>query len=464
MPDTATFNRAAHVLRRVTEDTPADAALRAELAANRRLRPDERRAVTRAVFAYYRWRQWLDPRESLQNQVAAAVAWQTRFDKNPASIKPEALAERAVPAWLRGEFAPSADYLRQLQREPALWLRTRTGQTAAVARALGDCAAPPAAALLLSFGFRVLGSEPKTQNPKPKAAILAALRYAGSRDLFRTEAFQTGLFEIEDLASQLVGHACAPQPGETWWDACAGEGGKTLHLADLMQNKGLVWATDRSVRRLSLLQRRAARAQVFNYRSAEWDGSARLPTKTKFDGILVDAPCSGVGTWQRNPHARWTTTPNDVRELAAIQRTLLESVAPALKPGGRLLYAVCTLTRSETTDITSAFTAAHPEFEPSPVFVVAGVACREPACRELVEPVEPADPGPRPQLSALPSGLSVPPSLTPSVPHSLRPSLPQSLTPSFPHSPIPSLLSSALVLLPHEFDANGMFLAAWKRR
>ena len=434
MIDSATFNRAAHVLRRVTEETPADAALRAELSANRRLRPDERRAVTRAVFAYYRWRQWLDPRESLQNQVAAAVAWQARFDQNPASIKPEALAERAVPAWLREEMAISTEYLRQLQREPALWLRTRTGQTDAVARALGDCAAPSplSAALLSSFGFRVLSLEPKTQNPEPKTTFLpTALRYTGSRDLFRTEAFQTGLFEIQDLASQLVGHACAPQSGETWWDACAGEGGKTLHLADLMRHKGLVWATDRSVRRLALLQRRAARAQVFNYRSAAWDGSAQLPTKTKFDGILVDAPCSGVGTWQRNPHARWTTTPNDVRELAAIQRTLLEHVAPALKPGGLLLYSVCTLTRSETTDVVAAFSAAHPEFEPSPVFVTAGVA----------------DP------AASSEHLS-----------SLSPSLPFSLTPSIPHSPLPSSPSSALLLQPHELDANGMFLAAWKRR
>jgi 16S rRNA (cytosine967-C5)-methyltransferase len=447
MIDSATLNRAAHVLRLVTEDTPADAALRAELAANRRLRPDERRAVTRAVFAYYRWLQWLDRRESLQNQVAAAVAWQARFDQNPASIKPETLAERAVPVWLREEFAPSADYLRQLQREPALWLRTRTGQTAAVARALGDCAA--AAPKVPGFEFRVSSSEPGipnpklgTRNPEPGTVFLeTALRYTGSRDLFRTEAFQTGLFEIQDLASQLVGLACAPQPGETWWDACAGEGGKTLHLADLMQNKGLVWATDRSLRRLTLLQRRAARAQVFNYRSAAWDGSARLPTKTKFDGILVDAPCSGVGTWQRNPHARWTTTPTDVRELAAIQRTLLEHVAPALKPGGRLLYAVCTLTRSETTAVAESFTTAHPEFEPSPVFVSAGVAGREPA--------EPADPGPDPQLSA---------------PHSLTPSRPHSLTPLLPHSLTPSLPSSALVLQPHELNANGMFLAAWKRR
>ncbi|HWA26223.1 MAG TPA: RsmB/NOP family class I SAM-dependent RNA methyltransferase, partial [Lacunisphaera sp.] len=157
------------------------------------------------------------------------------------------------------------------------------------------------------------------------------------------------------------------QPGETWWDACAGEGGKTMHLSDLMQGKGTIWASDRSIRRLAKLKERAARAKVFNYRTAEWDGGAKLPTKTKFDGVLVDAPCSGIGTWQRNPHARWTTQPNDVHELAAVQTRLLNHAARALKPGGRLIYAVCTLTRAETTAVADAFTAAHPEFALSSV-------------------------------------------------------------------------------------------------
>jgi 16S rRNA (cytosine967-C5)-methyltransferase len=103
---------------------------------------------------------------------------------------------------------------------------------------------------------------------------------------------------------------------------------------------------------------------LFNYRTAVWDGSARLPTKTKFDGILVDAPCSGVGTWQRNPQARWTTAPEDVTELAATQLALLTHVAGSLKPDGRLVYSVCTLTRRETTGVADAFTAAHPELEP----------------------------------------------------------------------------------------------------
>jgi 16S rRNA (cytosine967-C5)-methyltransferase len=174
------------------------------------------------------------------------------------------------------------------------------------------------------------------------------LEYTGTKDLFRTPEFHAGEFEVQDIASQLVGFWCNPKPGETWWDACAGEGGKMLHLADLMENKGLIWASDRSERRLASLKRRAARAKVFNYRIAAWDGSAKLPTKTKFDGVLIDAPCSGVGTWQRNPHARWTTTRDDVREMAIIQQQLVLNAAAAVKPGGRLIYAVCTLTWSET--------------------------------------------------------------------------------------------------------------------
>jgi 16S rRNA (cytosine967-C5)-methyltransferase len=131
-----------------------------------------------------------------------------------------------------------------------------------------------------------------------------------------------------------------------------------------MSNKGLIWASDRAAWRLEKLKRRTARARVFNYRAAPWDGSAKLPTRTKFDGILIDAPCSGVGTWGRNPHARWTTTPEDVRELSGVQRELLEHVLPALKPGGKLVYAVCTLTRPETVEIAEAFGVAHAELTP----------------------------------------------------------------------------------------------------
>jgi 16S rRNA (cytosine967-C5)-methyltransferase len=342
MPDSATLNHAARVIASIERDLPADAALRRYLFANKRVGPREKRAISRAVFAYFRWVQWLDPKVSLQKQLEQAATLQERFNADERAIKAETLAVRAVPPWLKDEMPLPPEYLRQLQREPPLWLRARPGAAARVARDLGDC--------------------------MPTERAPDALRYAGAQDLFLTPAFHNGEFEIQDLASQLVAHACASRPGETWWDACAGEGGKLLHLADLMANKGVVWATDRNERRLQVLKRRAARAQIFNFRTALWDGSAKLPTKTKFDGILVDAPCTGVGTWQRNPHARWSTSMADVHELAATQLVLLNHVAGSIKPNGRLIYSVCTLTRSETTNVVEKFAAAHPDFESHPLF------------------------------------------------------------------------------------------------
>ncbi|HWA08044.1 MAG TPA: RsmB/NOP family class I SAM-dependent RNA methyltransferase [Opitutaceae bacterium] len=404
--DQSMLNHAAQVLAAISSDQRADTALRFYFEHHRYLQAPARRAISHAVFVYFRWLSWLDAKASPQKRLEQAVELHARFAADPKSIKAEALAVRAVPAWLWDELDlpadAKADYLRQLQRDPALWLRARPGQRDALAKSLFAC------------------------QPTPLAPD--ALRFTGVQDLFRTQQFQDGEFEIQDLGSQLVGLAAAPRPGETWWDACAGEGGKTLHLADLMQNKGVIWATDRNARRLDTLKRRAARAKLFNYRTALWDGSARLPTKTKFDGILLDAPCSGVGTWQRNPHARWTTTPDDVRELAAAQRSLLENVCGSLKPGGRLVYAVCTLTRSETTAVVDAFSAVHPELE-----VQDAEAGGQKPEDGRTQPAS-GDPG------SSSSAVSPPAS-------GLRP----------PASPSGRIW-------PHEINGNGMFIAAWRRK
>jgi 16S rRNA (cytosine967-C5)-methyltransferase len=348
MSDSVTLNRAASIIDQVTPELPADSALREALSGNHELSAAEKRAAARAVFVYYRWWQWLEAGGTTQQRLAAALALQARYDADESSIKPEALAARAVPAWVASEIDPvPPGWLQQLQRDPALWIRIQREFAASVPRALGNCTPADLSAYLATA-------------PSPATAY----RFGGFNDLFRTDEFHKGLFEIQDLASQLVGLACAPQPGETWWDTCAGEGGKTLHLADLMENKGVIWASDRSARRLAALKKRAGRAKVFNYRAVNWNGGPFLPTKTKFDGILIDAPCSGVGTWQRNPHARWSTTLEDVRELADLQAQLLNHVAGSLKPGGRLIYSVCTVTRSETTAVAEAFAATHPELEP----------------------------------------------------------------------------------------------------
>jgi 16S rRNA (cytosine967-C5)-methyltransferase len=348
-------HRAATIIAQVSPDVHADFALKREFAGDPELTPQDKRDLTRAVFAYYRWFRWFDHTSAVASRVNTALDLQRKFDAAPDSVNPAHLAERILPAWALSSIdfpftAARTAYLLQLQREPALWLRPQRAYSSSLARILKPNSAPDFARSGFTF----------------QSAALAptALRYEGQTDLFRTDEFKQGLFEIQDLASQLVGHACAPLPTETWWDACAGEGGKMLHLSDLMDNKGLIWASDRHTGRLATLRKRAGRAKAFNYRPVVWTGGPVLPTKTKFDGILVDAPCSGVGTWQRNPHARWSTTETDVKELAEIQLQLLENTRKALKPGGRLVYAVCTITRQETTDIVRAFSQAHPELEP----------------------------------------------------------------------------------------------------
>lgn len=318
-------------------NTPADAVLRNELKVAR-LPPTDSSAVADLVFTYFRWRGWLDLTEKIERQFDRAWDLELRFNADSASFSTEEL-HKAVPAWVKDEVVISREWLVSLQTRPVLWLRAKRGTGQQLAGKLGHCV------------------------PGPNV-LTDALEYRGEEDLFRTPEFHAGEFEVQDVASQFVGMLCDPKPGETWWDACAGEGGKLLHLSELMENKGLIWASDRSERRLAMLRRRVARAKVFNYRAASWDGSAKLPTKTKFDGVLIDAPCSGVGTWQRNPHARWTTTMEDVRELSAIQQQLVLNAAASVKPGGKLIYAVCTLPRTETDAVAALCSRQLSLFEP----------------------------------------------------------------------------------------------------
>ena len=368
---------ASDIIKRSNREEPADAVLREYFRASRGLSRADGSQVSRAVFVYFRWLGWLDQNQPLSKRISHALKLSARFATDPASFADEELTSRALPAWLREELAITPDLARSLQAEPKLWLRARPGQGRALAAEFGSC---------VSFG---------------EDALAEILEYRGHQDLFRTEAFHQGRFELQDISSQAVGLLCNPKAGETWWDACAGEGGKTLHLSDLMQNKGLIWATDRVSWRLQKLKGRAARARVFNFRSALWDGGEKLPTKTKFDGILIDAPCSGVGTWQRNPHARWTTKIEDIRELSRLQKQILTNAASATKPGGKLIYCVCTLTQSETVSVVEEFERGFPNFQRS----------------DLRHPLNPLAPP-----------------------------------------------ASALYLLPKESGGNGMFVTAWIRK
>lgn len=333
---------AAQVIELATPERPADAVLRLVLREAGHVQPRTAEHTARAVFTYYRWVAWTDAAAPVAERLQQALETAARFREQPGSFSDEELL-RAVPEWVRSEVDCSPAWLRALQQDRALWVRTRPGEAS-------------------WFAGKFLPSHLPQQPLAPDA-----VRYDGKTDLFKTPEFQAGQFEIQDIASQAIGTLCKPRHGDFWWDACAGEGGKTLHLCDLMENKGVVWATDRAEWRLKQLQLRMKRAKLFNYRVAPWDGGPVPPREGKFNGVLVDAPCSGLGTWQKNPHARWTTQPKDVAELAAVQLQLLENVVGSLKNGGRLLYAVCTLTRSETTDVVKAFSAKHPELVPCPL-------------------------------------------------------------------------------------------------
>ena len=275
---------AAEVIRKTGKDKPADAALREVLKQIKDLAPFDATEIAKTVFIYYRWHVWLRDERGVESKMRLALRLEPALsgERMPASRWPNC-APKPCPRGRRSKWTSAMTGCFPCSGEPKLWLRAKRGTAEALAEKL--------------FGAEVSRLLPD------------ALLYRGEEDLFKTPEFHAGEFEIQDIASQVVGLLCDPKPGETWWDTCAGEGGKTLHLSDLMQNKGLIWASDRAEWRLTKLKRRTGRAKVFNYRSVFWDGGAKLPTKTKFDGVLVDAPCSGIGTWQRNPQARWTTEP-----------------------------------------------------------------------------------------------------------------------------------------------------------
>lgn len=179
-------------------------------------------------------------------------------------------------------------------------------------------------------------------------------------------AFEQGLFEVQDAGSQLACAALDAQPGETVVDLCAGAGGKTLALAAAMQNTGRLVACDIDRARLSRLAPRAVRAGAsvetrLLDAGREKQGLADLAGT--MDAVLVDAPCSGTGTWRRNPEARWRLSPVALERFAAMQDHVLELAAGLVRPGGRLTYVVCSLLDAEGSDRMAAYLAARPDWQ-----------------------------------------------------------------------------------------------------
>jgi 16S rRNA (cytosine967-C5)-methyltransferase len=190
------------------------------------------------------------------------------------------------------------------------------------------------------------------------------------RDLFALESFREGLFEVQDEGSQVVSILLDPRRGARVLDACAGAGGKTLHLGAMLEGRGDVYAYDPDARRLSNLRRRVRRSGLQNVRVLEADNELTGFVDRNLgslDGVLVDAPCSGLGTLRRSPDIKLRATRALVVEMAGKQERILDGVASLVKPGGRLVYATCSILPFENERIVERFLERHAEFEPYPV-------------------------------------------------------------------------------------------------
>ena len=359
------------------EHHPADQFLNRVFRRDRRIGGRDRRLYSNLIFAVFRWygplrKYSADPAFLLAGAAAAEkydlpetavflnqsglegtcrveiFTKETPFARLNAFLHlkgfPADISSReCLPEWIYShlDFEPDEDFLAFQQNRPPLWLRVQRKTVDEVTESL------------------------RRQNIEavPDRRMTSTLRIDGPVNLPELEAYKRGWIEVQDLSSQCIGKICAPQEGECWWDACAGGGGKSLHLASLMNGKGKITASDVRSTKLEELRQRARRAGFSNIRTREWDGYELPVGENSCDGVLIDAPCSSSGRWRRNPESRWLLTEERVTELAEVQKKLLDSASKAVKPGGMLVYATCSLLRDENRLNTESFLASHSEFK-----------------------------------------------------------------------------------------------------
>ncbi|CAM5767367.1 MFS transporter [Labrys miyagiensis] len=268
-----------------------------------------------------------------------------------------------VPAWLWSSFegafgADAVEEGRALAERAPVDLRVNTLK-ASREKLLAELEPLHAAATPLSaWGVRVpLG--PDGRSPAIQAE----------------ESFQKGWFEIQDEGSQLAGMIAAAKPGEQVLDLCAGGGGKTLEFAAAMENKGQIFATDSDKRRLAPIHERLNRAGARNVQVRTPRGALPVDDLAgRMDLVLVDAPCSGSGTWRRNPDAKWRLRPSSLGDRQKDQATVLKAGAAAVKSGGRLVFVTCSVLPEENDASVKAFLADHPDFSAAPLQALAKAA------------------------------------------------------------------------------------------
>lgn len=373
----ALLEQAAELMRAVLAfEQPADAVVSAYFRQHRALGARERHALGETVYAVLRrrllWEHLAQGGHGLLPRRLVLLAWQGEAHVRDAAI------DAAERRWLDDAMAVDPTTLApQLQHNLPAWL----------ADALR---AQPGAAPFDALAQALLGSAPldlrvnalKARREAVQAALAAAgidaaptpfspwgLRIDGRPAVDALPAFRDGLFEVQDEGSQLLALLLDAHRGEMVVDFCAGAGGKTLAIGAAMRDTGRLYAFDTSGHRLHALKPRLARSGLRNVHPVqiahERDERVRR-LAGKIDRVLVDAPCSGLGTLRRNPDLKWRRGPADIAQFGVQQRAILAAAAALVKPGGRLVYATCSLLALENEDVARAFEQGHPQFEALP--------------------------------------------------------------------------------------------------
>jgi 16S rRNA (cytosine967-C5)-methyltransferase len=270
----------------------------------------------------------------------------SRLDEAPAHVRGD------YPEWLDDEFAAvfgddrAAEGAALARRAPVdLRVNTLKGERHAATVSLAH-----------------LGAAPTPWSPLGLRIALTA--EAKSPPIQAEPAFIGGLVEVQDEGSQLAAMLAAPAPDDTVIDLCAGGGGKTLALAALMQNRGRIIATDADIRRLAPIHARLARAGATNVEVRSPRGAAPVLDDLRGTAglVVIDAPCTGIGAWRRNPDAKWRVRPGALEQRIRNQDEVLAQAAPLVREGGRIAYITCSLLEQENGARVRAFLAAHPQF------------------------------------------------------------------------------------------------------
>jgi 16S rRNA (cytosine967-C5)-methyltransferase len=371
-------------------DHPADATLARFFREHRQLGSRERHTLSDVVFTVLREKprlEWLVARHP-------AVAGEGKGERKAALPRRLALLALALqPGGAEFAAGAAAEAEQAWLLESAAWARTLPADAPPECRHLlpawlaerlraevGEEFDPLAAALCepAPLDLRVNGLKAKRAlvlkalaeagleaGPTPYSPL--GVRLQGKPSLTRLPLYTGGEVEVQDEGSQLLALLLEPRRHEVVVDFCAGAGGKTLALGAAMRNTGRLYAFDTSAHRLEALQPRLQRSGLgcVHPMVIAHEGDARIRRLDgKVDRVLVDAPCSGLGTLRRSPDLKWRQTEAGVAELAALQARILESAARLLKPGGRLVYATCSLLPQENEDVAAAFSTAHRDFLP----------------------------------------------------------------------------------------------------